>query len=124
MRYTRLYKDTQLEPSKSVAPITEEQIILPPEGKVAFKQVVVAPVTASIDSNILAENIKKDVTILGVTGTLESGVGTLGNPLVAETEEAMDTLVSSENWGKIAHYTGPTGKYNQGSFYFIERDIQ
>ena len=33
-------------------------------------------VTASIDSNIVAGNIKKDVTILGVTGTYEGNGGT------------------------------------------------
>lgn len=32
-------------------------------------------VTPSIDSNIQAENIKKDVTILGVTGTYEGSGG-------------------------------------------------
>ena len=32
-------------------------------------------VTASIDSNIVAGNIKKDVTILGVTGTYEGSGG-------------------------------------------------
>ena len=32
-------------------------------------------VTSAIDSNIQAENIKKDVTILGVTGTYEGSGG-------------------------------------------------
>ena len=36
-----------------------------------FNEVNVNPVTASIDGNIKAGNIKKDITILGVTGTLE-----------------------------------------------------
>lgn len=35
-------------------------------------------VTASIDSNIVAGNIKKDVTILGVTGTYEGSGGNNG----------------------------------------------
>lgn len=43
-------------------------------------------VTASVDSNIVPENIKKDVSILGVTGTYEgsggggSGTATITNP--------------------------------------------
>lgn len=36
----------------------------------------ISAVTSAIDSNIQAENIKKDVTILGVTGTLEEGGST------------------------------------------------
>ena len=30
-----------------------------------------------VDANLLAENIKKDITILGITGTLEGGSGDL-----------------------------------------------
>lgn len=36
--------------------------------------VTVSAVTSDIDKNIIPENIKKDITILGVTGTLESTV--------------------------------------------------
>jgi len=38
----------------------------------AYDFVRVNPVTSSIDSNITPENIRKDVTVLGVTGTLEA----------------------------------------------------
>ena len=38
-----------------------------------LRTVTINAVTSSIDSNIVAGNIKKDVTILGVTGTYEGG---------------------------------------------------
>ena len=52
----------------AVTPTTSEQT---ETGK--FGTVNVAAVTSSIDANIQAGNIKKDVTILGVTGTYELG---------------------------------------------------
>ena len=56
----------------NVTPTTSEQnITAQAEGYKGFSEVNVSAVTSSIDSNIAAENIKKDVTILGVTGTLE-----------------------------------------------------
>lgn len=56
---------------KNVIPSTLKQIITPDEGYNALTSVTVNAVTASIDSNIKNENIKKDISILGVTGTLE-----------------------------------------------------
>lgn len=41
-----------------------------------YNSLQVNPVTSSIDANIKAENIKKDISILGVTGTLEAGIDT------------------------------------------------
>lgn len=59
----------------SVTPSTSSQNIRPEQGVDGFSQVSVGAVTNSIDNNIVAGNIKKDVSILGVTGTLESGGG-------------------------------------------------
>lgn len=56
---------------KNVTPSTSKQTIIPDEGYNALTSVTVNAVTASIDSNIQAGNIKKDISILGVTGTLE-----------------------------------------------------
>lgn len=58
--------------SLSVTPTTSAQTITAPSGTDGYSPVNVAAVTASIDANITAGNIKKDVTILGVTGTLDS----------------------------------------------------
>lgn len=60
----------------------------PSPGKVGFKVVNVPYVTAAIDANITAGNIKKDVTILGVTGNYEgSSSGTLSQMLTARINE-------------------------------------
>ena len=58
--------------SLSVTPTTSAQTITAPSGTDGYSPISVAAVTASIDANIIAGNIKKDVTILGVTGTLDS----------------------------------------------------
>ena len=54
----------------TATPSTESQEIVPEgEGKIGLSKVTVAAVTADIDNNIVAENIKNGVTILGVTGS-------------------------------------------------------
>jgi hypothetical protein len=65
--------------SLNVTPSTSAQLISVPSGVDGYNPVAVLGVTASIDSNITAENIKKDVTILGVTGTLEGSGGGASN---------------------------------------------
>jgi hypothetical protein len=57
--------------SKNIAPTTSSQTILPDANKDGLSSVIVSGVTAAIDNNIVAGNIKKDVQILGVTGTYE-----------------------------------------------------
>ena len=59
----------------NVTPTTSAQLITAPEGTDGYSPVNVSAVTASIDANIQAGNIKKDVTILGVTGTYEASAG-------------------------------------------------
>ena len=56
--------------TKTVDPSTSEQTVT--SSADGLSSVTVNAVTSSIDSNIQADNIKKDVTILGVTGTYES----------------------------------------------------
>lgn len=53
-----------------VTPTTSEQEITATSGK-TLRKVTVAAVTAAIDDNITAGNIKGGVTILGVTGTYD-----------------------------------------------------
>ena len=53
-----------------VTPTTSEQEITATSGK-TLRKVIVAAVTAAIDENITAGNIKDGVTILGVTGTYD-----------------------------------------------------
>lgn len=57
--------------NKTVSPKTTSQVITADSGYSGLGQVTVNAVTSSIDANISAGNIKKDVTILGVTGTYD-----------------------------------------------------
>lgn len=62
------------EPSlenKTVTPTPAEQTITAGEDYDGLGTVTVNAVTAAIDENITADNIKSGVTILGVTGTYE-----------------------------------------------------
>lgn len=59
--------------SLSITPSTSQQTFTPGTGVDGYSPVTVSAVDSSIDANITAGNIKKDVTILGVTGTLEEG---------------------------------------------------
>ena len=54
---------------KTITPAIQEQIITPDTDYNAITKLTINPVTNSIDSNIVPENIKNGVTILGVTGT-------------------------------------------------------
>lgn len=55
----------------NVTPTTSAQTITAPEGTDGYNPINVSAVTSSIDANIIAGNIKKDITILGVTGSYE-----------------------------------------------------
>ena len=67
--------------TKTVTPTTSEQTIAPTSPKNGLTSVTVEAVTNTIDANITAGNIKKDVQILGVTGTYEGGGGSSFPPL-------------------------------------------
>lgn len=58
--------------NKTITPTTSSQEVTADSGYTGLGTVTVSAVTAAIDANIVAENIKKDVTILGVTGTYEA----------------------------------------------------
>lgn len=61
--------------TKTITPTTSQQTITPTSPKNAITEVTVNAVTSSIDNNIVAGNIKKDISILGVTGTYEGSGG-------------------------------------------------
>lgn len=61
----------------TVTPSTTAQTLTPPSGTDGYNTVTVSAVTASIDSDIQAGNIKNGVNILGVTGNY-SGITPTG----------------------------------------------
>ena len=71
--------DVVVEPinlqAKQVTPSTTQQTIDVDAGYDGLSSVVVGAVDNSIDSNIIADNIKSGVEILGVTGTYEGSGG-------------------------------------------------
>ena len=76
-------------------------------------------------NNITSENIKKDVSILGVTGTLEGGITPSGKIEITNTEEinvtnyataqVVDSNLSAENIKKDISILGVTGTFEGGS---------
>lgn len=67
-----LYTKVNVEPV-NVEPITGEEITITPSATKQVKEGLYSKVTVTGDSNLVAENIAKDVTIFGVTGTHEGG---------------------------------------------------
>lgn len=59
--------------NKTVTPTTSSQSITADSGYSGLGTVTVNAVTSSIDNNIQAANIKNGITILGVTGTMQTG---------------------------------------------------
>ena len=59
--------------ARTVAPQTTQSVWAVPSGYSGHGNITVSPVTASIDPNIIASNIKSGVTILSVTGNYGGG---------------------------------------------------
>lgn len=62
--------DTLKGQEKKIYPSTEAQTILPDDGYNALTKVVVEAVTNIIDKNILPDNIRKNISILGIDGNI------------------------------------------------------
>lgn len=77
-----------------VTPTTSAQTITAPSGVDGYNPVSVSAVTAAIDSNIQAGNIKSGVSILGVTGSYSGGGVSAGVG-----------LSSSANLGRVFGFT-------------------
>lgn len=101
-----------LYPSTTVTPTTSQQTVPIPENYMGLKEVIVSAVTSNIDANIQASNIKKDITILGVTGTLEGG-SDLDWSEIGYTDEPISIKDSFDyakyiynNWDKTTNFNG------------------
>ncbi len=89
----------------SITPTTSQQTITAPSGTDGYSPITVDAVTNSIDANIVAGNIKKDVSILGVTGTYE-GSGS-GSPYsIQKSVDANNKLINGGS--TIIDLTGVT----------------
>ena len=73
---------TPTNQARTVTPTTSSQSLTVNSGYSGNGTITVNAVTSSIDSNITAGNIKKDVTILGVTGTFEGGITPTGTKTI------------------------------------------
>lgn len=89
---------------------SSSKVYNPASGKVGFSKVTVPDVTAAIDSNIVAGNIKSGVTILGVTGT-HSG-GDTYDPITLDS-----TTVSGE-FKPLSHGSLPSGFWSTISTWY------
>lgn len=84
----------------TVSPSTESQVETPSEGYCGIGQVNIGAVTADIDANIVPENIKEGVSILGVVGTLSGGSGetpSLYAPTIAISDTGVLTVTDTRN---------------------------
>lgn len=57
-----------------------------------YNSLKINPVTSDIDENIKPENIKKDVSILGVTGSLEASGGSDVEPIYVTSDYTVKTI--------------------------------
>lgn len=84
----------------TVTPSKEAQVETPSEGYCGIGQVNIGAVTADIDANIVPENIKEGVSILGVVGTLSGGSGetpSLYAPTIAISDTGVLTVTDTRN---------------------------
>ena len=114
--------------SKTVDPSTNDITVA--SSADGLSSVTVTHVTSSIDSNIKAGNIKKDVTILGVTGTYEGGGDPVPVPVEYISNEGDLNLVF--NSGYIPNDTtkiiariawGGEGLGNYGNYFGVQNNF-
>lgn len=95
----------------TVTPSKTEQTFTPPSGTDGYNTVSVSAVTANIDSDIVAGNIKKDVEILGVTGTYE---GTVPSGTITITQNGTSD---------VSNYASAEVNVSGGDFIGIPREV-
>ena len=96
--------------TKTITPTTSQQTINPSSGKNGITQITVNPVTSSIDANIVAGNIKKYVSILGVTGDYEGSGGGGGGSITVYIEpySSADIIIYVDGNAVFTYSNGST----------------
>lgn len=94
---------------KTATPATTAQVVTADGGYDGLSSVNVEAVTAAIDANITPENIKKDVSILGVVGTMEPKPTGDEFVLSAPDGTEIETLVSDTAMTQFPRILAPSG---------------
>lgn len=89
--------------SISITPSTSYQVIQAPSGS-AYNSVTVSAVTSAIDVDIVPQNIKKDVEILGVTGTYVARNYCIEKQIINNTLVSGTTFLDTEGILKLDKY--------------------
>lgn len=97
----------------SVTPTTSAQTITASGGVDGYSPISVAAVTSSIDSNIVAGNIKDGITILGVTGTYTGGTSL---PYPYRKLSIVDSVLRTYKAGEVGLDAGGLSYTNVASF--------
>ena len=98
----------------NVTPSTSAQTITASGGVDGYSPVNVSAVTSSIDANITAGNIKKDVQILGVTGTYTGGAPALYREFQLDANGVLQPNTTTTH---IMDFTGMTGVSDYALYY-------
>lgn len=106
---------------KTISPTKTTQVVTADEDYDGLGAVTVNAVTSSIDSNIQASNIKSGVTILGVTGTLNTGatLPTLYAPS-SITRTAGNTTFSVSNNTYNGYFVKSFKIYNEQTLVYTD----
>lgn len=83
--------------SLNITPTTSAQTISAPSGTDGYSPITVSAVTASIDNNIVAGNIKSGVSILGVAGNVTQLVGETRSVSITSTSGNTFTPTNGKN---------------------------
>lgn len=93
------YEDPLTETTLNIIPTTISQIINPSDDYdyIKVKNIVVQPVTASIDAEIIASNIKRGVNILGVDGEFDGIPIEFANGTPIDPSDTITTIYFNQN---------------------------
>jgi len=100
----------------TVTPAVTQQVFTADQDHTGLGTVTVNAVTSSIDNNITAGNIKKDVTILGVTGNYE---GSGGDTITAINKTGSAITAGDKVWINKAGADYELVNFYQGPYFFI-----